>query len=265
MTTESPTILYKYKDVTGNGIAHVEDMLRNNRLWFSSPKEFSDPFDCRCVYDVGNSREEIVLRKTAFLARRGTSLCDALAQAEQDIPEHADDVERWQRQQIEAHSRRAANTGILCLTLIPNNQVMWTHYAAWHTGICMQFRIRDEREVSHIEFIAAAQPIEYADRCPLINFVRDDRADIVRKAFLTKTSPYRYEAEWRMVRYDDGPSLKPIPTGIIGGVILGVRMNPKTRDRVIQACAEYDGDVDIVKASLDPQTYGLRLERERTV
>jgi hypothetical protein len=127
------------------------------------------------------------------------------------------------------------------------------------------FRVGDEREESQLEFIAEAQPIEYADRCPLINFVRDDRVEIVRKAFLTKTSPYRYEAEWRIVRYDDGPGLKAIPVGIIGAVILGVQIESTTRNRVIQACAEYDGDVDIVKASLDPQTYGLRLELERTV
>lgn len=265
MTGECPTVLYKYKDVTGDGIAHVEDMLRNNCLWFASPNEFNDPFDCRCVYDIGNSREEVVLRKTTFLAQKGAPLSDALAQAEQDIPQHPDELERWQHQQLEAHSRRAANTGILCLTPLCNNQLMWTHYAKWHTGVCIKFRVRSEREVSHLDFIGAALPVEYADRCPLINFVRDDRVEIVRKAFLTKMTPYSYEAEWRIVRYDDGPGLKPIPIGIIGGVILGVRMKPTTRDRVIQACAEYDGDIDIVKTSLDPQTYGLRLKLERTV
>ena len=67
------------------------------------------------------------------------------------------------------------------------------------------------------------------------------------------------------MRYDDVPGLKHIPTGIIGGVILGVQIESTTRDRVIQACAEYDGDVDIVKASLDPQMYGLRFELERIV
>jgi len=265
MTTECPIVLYKYKDVTGDGIAHVEDMLRNNRLWFSSPREFNDRFDCRCIYDNGNSREEVVLRKTAYLARKGASLSDALAQAEHDIPQHPDELKNWQRQQIEAHSRRAANTGVLCLTPHRDNQLMWAHYAKGHTGVCIMFRVRDEREESQLGFIGEALPIEYADRCPVINFVRDDPGSVVRKAFLTKTSSYRYEAEWRIVRYDDGPGLKPIPRGIIGGVVLGVEIDSTTRNRVIQACAEYDGDVDIVKASLDPQTYGLQFECERTV
>lgn len=264
-TMNNPTVLYKYMDVTEDGITHLEDLLRENLIWFSSPREFNDPFDCRSVFDIRNSREEIVLRKTAYLARKGASLAVALAQAEQDIPQHSDELENWQHQRIEAHSHRTANTGMLCLTILCDNQLMWTHYAKWHTGVCIQFRVRDDREESHMAFIAEAQPIAYADRCPLINFVRDNRFDIVQKALLTKASPYRYEAEWRIVRYDDGPGLKPIPIGIIGSVILGVNMKSATRDRVIQACAAYDGDVGIVKASLDPIAYGLRLELERTV
>ena len=75
-------------------------MLRNNRLWFSSPMDFNDPFDCRCVYDIRNSREEIVLRKMEFLARKGMSLSDALVQAEQDIPQCPNELEEWQKQQL---------------------------------------------------------------------------------------------------------------------------------------------------------------------
>ena len=265
MDSDHPTVLYKYKDVSGDGITHVEDMLCNNSLWFPSPMEFNDPFDCRCVYDIRNTREEVVSRYTEFLERKGASFSDALAQAEQEIPRIQSELEEWQRQRIEGHSRRAANTGILCLTSVCDNPIMWTHYAKKHTGICIVFRVRDVCEDSHLDFFAGAQPVGYIDRCPLINFVRDDWVESARKAFLTKATPYCYEAEWRIVRYDDGPGLKPIPKEIISGVILGVQIDPVIRQRVIQACAEYDGNIDIVQATLDPNTYGLRLELEKTV
>ena len=58
MARERPIVLYKYKDISGAGIDHVEDMLRARRIWFSCAPEFNDPFDCRCVFDVGNPREE---------------------------------------------------------------------------------------------------------------------------------------------------------------------------------------------------------------
>jgi len=265
MTNNCATALYKYKYLCFEGITHVEDMLRNDRVWFSSPLSFTDPFDCRRVYDTRNTRENIVLRKTEFLVRtKHISLSEALQEAEQDIPRSTEDLQRWQEQQLAGHSRRAANTAILCLSAVCDNQIMWAQYAR-PTGICVMFRVRDISEESHVDFVAEAQPIEYADRCPLINFIRNDPTEIVRKAFLTKATPYNYEAEWRIVRYDDGPGLKAIPKGIIGAVILGVSIDAKHRERIVRACAEYEGDVEIVRASLDPHTYGLRLDYEQTV
>ncbi len=266
MAHDSPIALYKYKDISGDGVEYFEDMLRNNRVWFSSPLNFNDPFDCRCVYDVRNTREEIVLRKAAFLNKRnGASLSNALVEAENEIPSDERELERWQKQQIDGHSRRAANTGILCLTQVYDNFIMWTHYAKDHTGICIKFHVRDTRAEDHIDFIAGALPIDYADRCPQINFVKDAPIDIVRKAFLTKATPFRHEFEWRIVKYDQCAGLKPIPEGIISEVILGCQVDPAVRERVVNACEEYDGDVDIVQASLDPETYGLQMEVERTV
>lgn len=266
MTQNHPIALYKYKDISGEGIEHVEDMLRSNRIWFSSPLSFNDPFDCRAVFDVSSTREEIVFRKAAFLAKRkGASLADALAAANTEIPSKPDEVERWQIQQVEAHSRRAANTGILCLTPVCDNFIMWTHYAKDHTGICIGFRVRDVHAEAGLDFIGAAQKVEYADRCPLINFVQDGNRETVRKAFLTKATPFRHEHEWRIVQYDQGAGLKPIPNGIIGVVILGCRIDRSPRERVVNACATYDGDIEIVQSRLDPDKYGLTMELEEIV
>lgn len=266
MSRDRPINLYKYKDLSGDGIDHVEDMLRNNQLWYSSPLHFNDPFDCRCVFDVRSSREEIVLRKAAFLTKRnGVTLADAVAEADNEIPSEPKEVEDWQTQQIEGHSQRAANSGILCLTPVFDNFIMWTHYAKNHTGICIQFRVRDVSKEDQLKFIAAAWPVEYADRCPVINIVRDGMPDIVRKAFLTKSTPFRYEQEWRSVLMNERPGLKPIPKGIVGAVILGCQVDSDARERVINACADYDGDVDIVQTTLDPETYGLTMTLEKTV
>jgi hypothetical protein len=263
------TVFYKYKDLSKNlsgiGLEQFEDLMRNNRIWFSSPMHFNDPFDCRCMFDTRNSREQVVLRKAEYFTKSGMSINEAIAKADSDIPKDSDDLQKWQESQIQGHARRAANSAILCLTENYDNPIMWTHYAKWHTGICIVFRIQDQPDQSQVDFIAEAQPIEYSDRCPLINFVQDRSPEIARKALLTKSTPYFYESEWRIVRYDDGPGLKNIPEGIVGGVILGVNILSEDRERVIKACAGYDGDVDIVQAHLDPHKYGLKLIRELTV
>jgi len=125
--------------------------------------------------------------------------------------------------------------------------------------------VRDVGKAEHLDFIAAAHPVEYADRCPLINVVRDGTPDILRKAFLTKSTPFRYEREWRIVLMDQGEGLKAIPKGIVGAVILGCNIDPVARERVVDACTRYDGYVEIVQATLDPETYGLTMKLEKTV
>lgn len=257
--------LYKYKDVTGDGITHVEDMLSNNQIWFSSPTDFNDPFECGCKYDINNSREEVILRKSMFLVKKGASISDAIAQAEEDIPQQSNNVKEWQRQQIETHTLRAANTAMLCLTPICDNQVMWSHYAKKHEGICIQFRPLEDKLDSHLDFLAKAQQVDYSIRCPTVNFMSDHREELFRKLLLTKSMPYHYEKEWRLVLYNDGPGLKPIPEGIIGAIILGIKTEQEIEDRVIKASAEYEGDIEIVRANLNPETYGLRLDLIKTV
>ncbi len=266
MELDHTTALCKYKDISGDGIKHVECMLRDNEVWFASPLSFNDPFDCRCFFDIHNTREEIVSRKARFLVeRRGYSQSDAIAEAESEIPSDKDVLDRWQMDQLEANSRRTANSGMLCLTPICDNFLMWTHYAGYHRGICIRFRVRDVHAEAHIDFIAAAQPVEYVDRCPRINFIRDDKVDIGRKAFFTKANRFRYECEWRIVHHNQGEGLKPIPEGIIDAVILGCQIDPTDAERVIKACAAYCGDVKIVRSKLDPETYGLSMEMEKTV
>ncbi len=263
MECDEPTTLYKYKDTTGDGIEHVECILRDNEVWFASPLNFNDPFDCRCFFDVRNTREEIVSRKARFLIeRKGYLQSDAIAEAEAEIPSSEDSVERWQMDQIKAHSRRTANSGMLCLTPICDNFLMWTHYAGYHRGICIRFSMRTK---AHLDFIGTAHPVEYVDYCPRINFARDNTVDIVRKAFFTKANRFRYECEWRIVHYDQGEGLKPIPAGIIDSVILGCQINPTDAERVINACAEYNGNVEIFRSKLNPETYGLSLTPENIV
>jgi len=263
MKRNPPTVLYKYKDITGDGIKHFECMLRKNEIWFSSPMHFNDPFDCRCFFDIRNTREEIVTRKANFLVEREKySQAKAIAEAETEIPS---DVDEWQRKKVEENSHRTANSGMLCLTPLCDNFLMWTHYAAHHKGICIRFRIRDINPETHIKFIASALPIEYVDNCLQINFVRDSPLDISHKAFFTKASRFNYEREWRIVEYNEGEGLKPLPAGIIDAVILGCQINQKDAERVINACATYDGDIEIFRAELCPETYGLTIKYERTV
>jgi hypothetical protein len=266
MDDSRPTVLYKYKDISGCGMSHFEDLLSSNRLWYSSPNDFNDPFDCRCVYDVNNTRESIVNRLVSYLMQRnGMSELDARNEAEREVSTGPQGVKVWQEDRIKLLSLQAANTGILCLTSSHQDFLMWTHYAGRHTGICIQFRISDQSDEGQLGFIAKAMRVEYSERCPIINLVAEESTEVVRKAFLTKAECFRHEQEWRQVRYGERSGMKDVPRGIVGAVILGCQIERKDRDRVVELCAAYESDIEIVAATLNPERYALAFELQDIV
>lgn len=266
MPNDPPTKLYKYKDISGEGIDHVEDMLRNNRLWYSSPQKFNDPFDCRCLFEVEHDRNKVVRRKAEFLIKHNkATLAGAIAQAAREVPTNPEELRRFRDQQFRGHSIRAENTGILCLTTDCDNILMWTHYARNHTGICIEFRVRTENDSEHIDFFGRAFPVEYTDHMPVTNFMQDNWEDVVRKAFFTKSSWFEHEREYRRILMNEGEGLKPIPHGIVSAIILGCDIDARARERVVTACSQYDGPVKIVEATPNPETFGLNMTLAKTV
>ena len=267
MPSENPIELYKYKALgdkgDDKGIDRVEDMLANNRIWFSEPGNFNDPFDCARAYYIGATRKEVVLRMATFLTRRrGLSVSEAIEEAEKKTPEPGVPLRNWLQSRVSRFVQSIEKSAILCLTPVRDDPLMWAHYADHHKGVCIQFRPTTKE---HEGFIADAKPVLYSDLLPIVDPVRDDFEDIARKIFFAKSIHFRHEREKRIVRYDDGPGLKPLPPSIVGAVILGCRISKEHRERVRKACALYNGKVEIVTAQLAPETFGLTFSGEGTV
>jgi hypothetical protein len=262
MQMSQPLTLYRYCDLTGKGLGYFEDMMAHNRTKFSSPLHFNDPFDCRVQYDIRNNRNDVVTRYAEYLTRTGTG---DLEKAEREVPVAIADLEKWQEDRIRNISRGLANSGMLCFTTSCDDLVMWTHYAKHHSGICVQFKLRNDSDLEQIDFFAQARAINYTNEAPLINWVLDKMPEVVQKVFFTKALPYSYEQEWRIVHYDKSPDVKPIPKGIVAAVILGVNIQPHDKERVLKACAKYEDEVELAQAVLNPVPYSLAFLREAVV
>jgi hypothetical protein len=132
--------------------------------------------------------------------------------------------------------------GILCLTEVPDDILMWAHYACSHEGYVIEF----DPEASFFHQQRSAQdefrhlrPVNYSNIRPLLTF---DNADF--KALLTKSEHWAYEREWRiMVDLSDASTVLTVheknyhlfafPPCSIKSVILGSRMHQAKRDRVL--------------------------------
>jgi len=123
------------------------------------------------------------------------------------------------------------NVGILSLSEISDNELMWAHYADRHTGLVLCFdehhAFFNRRHTENDEFYFVRQ-VRYSDDSPV------SLATIDGDAFLiTKGTQWSYEREWRMLVplrgatqsvpiAGDTVHLFAFPADALRGVILGV-------------------------------------------
>jgi hypothetical protein len=166
---------------------------------------------------------------------------------------------------VESVRRWHADThGLLCFSKHWKNPVIWSHYAAGHSGLCLGFDIPD----------AACQEVNYVSE--LVPFVptvdpKNPFAPASRKLIdqmhYTKYKDWAYEEEVRMWSTIDeregdlyfhnfGESLR------LTEVILGVGC-PHTVALIERAIGPYTGPVEIKRARRSLKRFEMEVETER--
>ena len=129
------------------------------------------------------------------------------------------------------------NVGILSLSEIPDNELMWSHYADSHRGIVLcfdgQHNFFNRRRSENDEFYFVRK-VQYSDG-PATSL-----ADIDGDALLvTKGTQWSYEREWRMLVPlsdatrtftvgGDAIHLFAVPSDVLKGIILGAHATQTT-------------------------------------
>jgi len=125
--------------------------------------------------------------------------------------------------------------GALCLSEVPNSLLMWGHYGEQHAGVVIEFDghhpyfHQTNNESEHLNQIYR---VIYRDSRPEIYLKEPIAADL----FLTKSSHWAYECEWRILKslsdadvaFEEKTKsihLFSIPPEAISGIILGARAN----------------------------------------
>lgn len=138
--------LYRYRSMRSKGLARI---FTDCELYFASPTQFNDPFDCKPPFSVTNFSEDDLrchFRKAfpASLSKFGVKLSDAQLGAMtetrvvsilQNKSFESDIVKPF----LEACIAVNSELGVLCLSEIHDDILMWSHYADGHRGIVLQF------------------------------------------------------------------------------------------------------------------------------
>lgn len=245
------------------------DVIRNLEIRFTQPDALNDPFELQPHFDSLIAEADVL----ANLPETPVDLQPMVRQAYELIPElhampfefvmHA--VEEFMSSEDARHAtaeglriflksmrdgatvirqaihRAFENVGILSLSEIADNELMWAHYADNHAGFVLCFdeqhpffnQLRTENDEFY--FI---RKVRYSDDPPVSLSTIDGDALLI-----TKRAQWSYEREWRMlaplrhatrsiVVPGDTVYLFAIPSELLRGVILGVNATPAAEKEV---------------------------------
>jgi hypothetical protein len=161
------------------------------------------------------------------------------------------------------------NVGLLSLSEIPDNELMWAHYAERHTGLVLCFDEQhpffNRRRTENDEFYFIRQ-VRYSDEPPVSLAHIDGDALLI-----TKGTQWSYEREWRMlVPLNDATRLVPIdgdtvhlfafPPDALRGVILGVNATIDTEVEIKNLLSRPElRHISMTRAMLDHDSRSVKV------
>jgi hypothetical protein len=273
-------LLYKYCDHRGI------DVLGRLRLKVTPPNRFNDPFEftpqmrnlsfeaASCYVSNEHAMRQIypeLIRRAQFLGsfaafrhevgRRSPELTKALIGS---FPQFA---EAFRRGFVDMISK---TLGVICLSSLCDDILMWGHYTNSHTGMVIGFACEHD-----FWRRSELQQVEYTTNRAVFDpgLERDDpKHQLQTKAIIRcKSSHWAYEHEWRQlyplaacVEEPDADSVNyytSIPATLISCVILGCRFSMKDRSdlETILSRPEF-AHVRLKQAHLDDVEFRLGID-----
>jgi len=230
ISTIIPKKLYKYYTIN----EYFFKFIKENKCWFSAPKDFNDPFDCRLKIKIGNNKEEILLNmeQSGLLSM----MLQDFSSENMDLANKIIDKETLFNETMTIAHQEAINQtiGIYCMTERPNNILMWAHYADSHRGVCVEFDIEENGL-----FYKDLMPVQYEKKYPIFELsqYREGKNmfyDMHLQLICTKSTLWKYEKEWRVI-VDGGRDGYPFKKEHLTKIIFGVNTPNDVRENVISS------------------------------
>ncbi len=253
-----PRRLYKYQCINKDNL----DGLRNHALWFSSPENFNDPFDCNVSCFLGRNRRDFEDRLETFF-KRDSAIVSLFGKS----------TARWRiKNQILMDIFRLfyyRRTFICSLSETCDNVLMWSHYANKNAGMCLVFN-------SHKAGLVRDNvvPVQYYDRYPsdLVDARRiDDLGMLTKQLLASKSSDWSYEREWRafMVNNNSGDAdemkgaLYKYDPSLLSGVVLGINTKSSDIERVKLAITKgkFPRRINLYKARENKDSFSIAVRK----
>ncbi|MDP1625466.1 MAG: DUF2971 domain-containing protein [bacterium] len=223
-----PSRLYKYQPLYEDPDKNYSlKNLREQKLWFSKPESFNDPFDCNINFDIVDADKDENLQslfvrlldiapdKNAFRSKYMTdgkindSFKTNVIRMAKGATKSVIAMKQW---------------GVSCFAESNDNILMWSHYTNSHKGFCLEF------DTSFKPFkpikIQTVLKVTYSEKYPSLSVddIPNNLPSMPQNIFGTKSLCWCYEDEWRMFASPGGRSYSFDPLALTG-VYLGYNIH----------------------------------------
>lgn len=230
-----PATLCRYRSVSELARERTRRVVETGLHYFASPSSFNDPFDCRPNFTLEGTEDAVRTYLRGMWARQAPQLPEADRHAEVDavLSDPSRDPRIPENNKLFAavyDSMVTAQVGVLCLSEVHNDILMWSHYADCHRGICLIYD-------TNYDFFAHALPVRYQRERPRVNPITQSNDQMLDNAIYTKSSAWAYEKEWRILHYQQGVGERQSPPTALKAIVLGVALTGTDR-RFVEAWAK---------------------------
>jgi|JI10StandDraft_1071094.scaffolds.fasta_scaffold634088_2 hypothetical protein len=256
-----PKIVYKYRDWKDK---YHKRILSKNELFLTSPKEFNDPFDNGIPPDFSLLKTE--QEATIYVDYMTKTLKDQLLKqglSIENAKKIALDKILNQKQNLQKESIKLTTEyqndfwGILSLSSIWNNTLMWSHYANKHSGFCVGF---NEEKLRLSKLFGAGGRVNYERKYPRIHpMLQEPDYGIISTH--TKAKDWKYEKEYRLTKifYPNIPSKLErkviIDNSFYEEVIIGVNFPKNAINDIRNECMKKN--IPLYQATMIPMKFEL--------
>lgn len=244
-----PKYLYKYRSLrTKKDREHALRILSHNEIYFAKCKEFNDPFDCNLHISADgdfNTHKAKLRQLKPDLSEKELNLQTQKALQTENIHK----CELRVNNDIRSINE---NIGIFSMSAKRDNLLMWSHYADYHKGICIEFKTTEGKL-----FGCDILNIDYEEKYPKFNVYNNMDLERVRKYICTKSRGWEYEEEWRIIYKETGCQFFLTEDEELSGVILGAHISKSNKELVRKCLSENNCEVKLYQARECKDRFGL--------
>lgn len=193
-----PKIIYKYEQFSTRSLQN----LKAQSLYFGSPLNFNDPYDCALYPNIkAPTNEELEELRRHLLQKPNRSM----KTKEQIKKSNFEELRKETLRIFESLLKENIDTflktrGVTCFSERNDDLLMWSHYGGCYKGFCLGFS-------TDYKPFTKMRKVKYCSVMPRINMVSallSDDFDQTLDMFCTKSESWKYEKEWRIIHSNVG-------------------------------------------------------------